>query len=86
MLNQWQPIETAPKDGTHILAISPAYGVRETYWRKYGEGSPAHKDFKEGKGPDGGWDWTEPVNNWASEWNPVWWMPLPPSPFTTIKA
>lgn len=75
------PIETAPKDGTtRILAWSQQKGARETYWRLYGEGSPAKEKFKRGDGPSGAWDWQEPQNNWAASWLPTHWQPLPPPP------
>ena len=76
----WQPIETAPKDGTSILSRNDEYGIRETYWRFYGEGSPAKGLFDKGHGPSGAWNWSEPQNHWASSWKPTHWMPLPAAP------
>lgn len=76
----WQPIETAPKDGTRILARNDSYGTRETYWCLYGDGSIAKQLFVQGKGPDGSWEWSEPQNFWASSWVPTHWMPLPDAP------
>lgn len=83
---KWQPIETAPKDGTHILARNDDYGARETYWEFYAEGSQAFRWFKEGKGPSGAWSWSEPKNNWAFSWKPTHWMPLPEQPTTAMSA
>lgn len=77
---QWQPIETAPKDGTPILAWNEKYGARETRWELYREGSLAFSWSQEGKGPDGAWRWAEPQNNWGSSWAPTHWMPLPAAP------
>lgn len=76
----WQPIETAPRDGTAILAWNENYGARETRWEFYREGSIAFSWFQEGKGPDGAWRWAEPQNNWGSSWAPTHWMPLPAAP------
>ena len=86
-MSGWQPIETAPKDGTAILAYGPlpsrdaGSGVRETHWKAYPEGSPGWAKWKEGKGPIGiGWDWYEPVHNWSHTWSPTHWMQIPPMP------
>lgn len=87
----WQPIETAPKDGTTILGYGEEpcrHGgshVRETRWEFYGEGSIAKERFKKGEGPSGSWGWSEPVHNWASSWNPTHWMPLPSAPAATSE-
>lgn len=81
----WRDIASAPKDGTPILAIGPVpvdgdVEVRETYWHFYGEGSIAKAAFDRGEGSSGNWRWAEPAHNWAQEWKPTHWMPLPPLP------
>lgn len=82
----WQPIETAPKDGTTILGYGEepcrrgGSHVRETRWEFYGEGSIAKELFKKGEGPSGSWGWQEPIHNWASSWEPTHWQPLPAAP------
>lgn len=63
---KWQPIETAPKDGTKILLGCPAsrgYSgvVEKCYWHKWDNGK--------GKW----WDWVTPDK-------PTHWMPLPTPP------
>lgn len=89
--NGWQPIETAPKDGTPILAYGPLpgcnadehswHGVRETKWKCYPLGSPGYVAWERGEGPLGiGWDWYESVHNWSHVWKPTHWMPLPSAP------
>lgn len=69
----WQPIETAPKDGRHVLlAVAddpPAY-VCEAYFDPDG-------------GPEGGWymantHWTDAYD--GRLWNPTHWQPLPAPP------
>ena len=88
----WMPIETAPKDGTHILLHAPAcehegapVQARTTYghWRAPSD-TPRIK-YQDGFAPEPEWEDFEPF--WASwdggfteEHPPTHWMPLPPPP------
>lgn len=40
-MDKWQPIETAPKDGTRIIAYEPTYGVGTAFWQTITTGSYA---------------------------------------------
>jgi hypothetical protein len=70
---EWQPIETAPKDGTRIDVWVPT-------WLRTGNRMP------NAKWRDGRWSfWWEPTQEWLSieeeyEGGPSHWMPLPPPP------
>lgn len=86
-MSEWQPIETAPKDGTRILAWSSEYGQRETRMTMYGKGSPGYAKWARGEGPaESGWNWQEPQNNWASNWHPTHWKVLCAPPQTASAA
>jgi hypothetical protein len=61
----WQPIETAPKDGTEMLLYSPVDGVKSSHfeggvWQGFPWRSPISRDFQAAK--------------------PTHWMPLPEPP------
>jgi hypothetical protein len=80
----WQPIETAPKDGTEVLLYAPG---RLTYgaWAKPSQ-TPRIK-YAPGFAPEPEWEEFEPY--WASwdggftdEAPPTHWQPLPPPPKT----
>ena len=89
----WQPIETAPKDGTHILLYTPAYdyqGARCDVRITYGYWDvPKHG---EQIGDCGGacrcpeYDdasepyWYSDDGGFLEELPPTHWMPLPPPP------
>ena len=61
----WQPIETAPKDGSTILysaggwVCAGCWHIREEQWRE-------HNNF--------------PSDSWGTEDYPTHWMPLPSPP------
>jgi hypothetical protein len=79
----WQPIATAPQDGTKILGWNEEFGARETQMTFYGEGSPGFAAWKSGKGPkESGWNWSEPKSSWSHTWKPTHWKPLL-TPFNT---
>ena len=83
----WQPIETAPRDGTKILGWNAEYGARETNMGRYGEGSIGYARWKSGDGPlNFGWDWIEPKANCGHTWKPTHWMPLPAAPAPECAA
>lgn len=74
-------IETAPRDGTPILAWKLGMGWRETRMMKYAQGSPGYEKWSLGDGPlNAGWEWVEPYGNWLKTWEPTHWLPLPTPP------
>lgn len=75
---EWQPIETAPKDGTNIMVWADGYSWPEVVrYEKYDD-----EDAKE-IGSEGYWTFSEELL--ASVANPeedlmTHWMPLPKAP------
>lgn len=76
---QWQPIATAPKDGTDILAMYMHIDtqiVHNAFWISADEDGFADD-------PSGWWTYDKSevsrvlLNNWMA---PTHWMPLPPAP------
>lgn len=61
----WQPIETAPKDGTQILGYTVWPALTAVRW--------AQESFYYGRP-----GWEDEFSN--VEWQPTHWMPLPPPP------
>jgi hypothetical protein len=63
----WQPIDTAPKDGTRVLIALWAWNQPNTerlyYWAEFCEG-----------------EWCEPDNLDIQYFAPTHWRPLPPPP------
>jgi hypothetical protein len=73
MGSEWKPIETAPKDGTPILALyADAWGMRRYSVRYWSTGN-----------------WESGKEGWSDEWRqlrkdqPTHWQPLPPPPGDT---
>lgn len=74
-MSEWQPISTAPKDGTALLLFSRTHGIVEGCFEQVdGGGHPEN-------GP--------PIYWWTSPWvefidgsydAPTHWMPLPEPP------
>ena len=66
----WQPIETAPKDGTHIIAFRPGNTphIEGMYWAVYEDTDRA-----------GAWHWSYDGDA-PRENPPTHWMPLPEPP------
>jgi hypothetical protein len=77
----WQPIETAPKDGTEVLVWCPSaalvplamhFSSEEYFAREYGD-----PDYMEA-----GWylSYSYPDGLPECTWEPTHWMPLPEPP------
>lgn len=91
LANQWQPIETAPRDGTRILVYVPdSENVLSVYWDaeftfRYDE-AKASVDEKYAGEHDGAWT-DDAVESFAYEekasYSPTHWMPLPDPPKET---
>jgi hypothetical protein len=64
----WQPIETAPKDGTRVLLANRRYRFVDAghYWRNANKRHPRKR-----------WVW----NGWPRH-EPTHWQPLPAPPKT----
>jgi len=73
-VSKWQPIETAPKDGTPILACCGGYDEEHSrgswpmtvYYGTYHPNSPGKKEWRDHSGHK------RPYLEY--------WMPLPPTP------
>jgi len=85
-MSAWQPIDTAPRDGTAILAIAVGYEWPEVIrWEAY----PA--DIAEELGEDGYWTFAEQLlaDVAAPDMTEIsHWMPLPeaPTPTNTVES
>jgi hypothetical protein len=74
----WQPIATAPKDGTKVLVYATQYGT--AYW-----GCAKWMEFDDGSHGWIGESFTsEPEGNWTTfNEHPTHWLPLPAPPGET---
>lgn len=70
----WQPIETAPKDGTIILISREGGFVEAAYWNLARRVAGTDKDFP--------WTTLDEFNltNGRTEDSPTHWQPLPEAP------
>ena len=68
----WQPIETAPKDGTEVIV----YGIRLGDWG-YTEDKP---DWTGARYINGHWTETKPTPRYCNGFKPTHWLPLPDEP------
>jgi hypothetical protein len=85
----WQPIETAPKDGTQIVALHEE-GIDLCHWEE------AHPDGVDDMGHDAGWfglayaapgrSFGNPRYVRAPQGQPRHWMPLPDPPASPIAS
>lgn len=74
----WQPIETAPKDGTPCIVFMPGAQHRAGFSFEDRIGEAAFGAYKEGQ-----WAWANDSCSccWGSCFGePTHWMPLPPPP------
>lgn len=83
MCNKWQPIESAPKDGTEILLgkdIASVWIVRNGRWVNWRDWCPAPTE--PGEQVDGWWCYRNSVAQEMLEgiYEPTHWMPLPEPP------
>lgn len=68
-MTEWQPIETAPKDGTNIILCQ---GARVTAGEWYSDRGDEDRDGWEG--------WMSQDGGFADDDPPEYWMPLPAPP------
>lgn len=76
-MSEWQPIETAPKDGTKILVACAYGGVEISEWCELERFHWEHVDGNLWRKVE-----EEPSCFWNSN-HPTHWMPLPPPPPST---
>jgi hypothetical protein len=73
VLPQWRPIETAPKDGTHVLAFWPSIYDAENATQSESWFGPRWSDLN----AECVW---QTAYEYGDELTPTHWMPLPETP------
>lgn len=79
-MNEWKPIETAPKDGTKVWAYLFQTGIRIVEF----ESAQDAADRYGGDPDDFEGQWVESLQK-DEAWEPLWWLPYdaipqPPKP------
>ncbi len=69
----WQPIETAPRDGTSVVV---AFANGSAFVSRY----YSSETFEFGKSARKSEGWTNPYPSFGKDPEPVFWMSLPPLP------
>jgi hypothetical protein len=67
-MSEWQPIETAPRDGTEFLLYAPDSIINARHYLGVGQWAEPN-----GMGSIAGWFWPYAIR-------PSHWMPLPSPP------
>ena len=75
-MSQWKPIETAPKDGTRILAYEPTYGVGLAFWQTIRTGTGYADEWE----TITGWRLNGMMFREGDLDQPTHWQPLPAAP------
>jgi len=80
-MSNWQPIETAPKDGTEII-LTNGVAVSQGWWMHVEGGITEHRDLDGryiGQDEDDGYiGWWDVGGGMLPE--PIYWQPLPAPP------
>ena len=71
-MDQWQPIESAPKDGTEVLIYELRDGAHIRQVAKYVESFK----MKDGVWSPSEWHWTEAHGEQYAIYQPTHWAPL----------
>ena len=84
----WQPIETAPKDGTEVLLYAPG---RLTYGAWTEPSDVPEIKYRDGFAPEPEWEefapfWSSWDGGFTEDHPPTHWMPLPAAPGATTKG
>lgn len=78
---EWNPIDTAPKDGTEIILYQPEGDLcRIAGWV---DTSEEVQELVSKNGKRETYEWVKKESGyWDADglWNPTHWMPLPPKP------
>lgn len=74
---QWQPIETCPKDGKEVLVYFKGIGVCQVAWvNPYEDGDDRYNIWCVSDNKNA----PAPLRGYGSESDATHWMPLPPAP------
>jgi hypothetical protein len=78
-MSDWQPIETAPKDGTVLLLWGEFTDASEPFIGWYDD-----RDSRRPEMPFGPFVWRQHKASTVAERCVRWWMPLPQPPEETL--